>query len=576
MQDLYGLAITAAQVTAGLLLIGLVLIGVAAYRRRSHDRKHAPVAHAAGPRIGVVESTIVDDRRQLLLIRRDNIEHLVMIGGPTDLVVEGNIGAARAVPAEAGQATRPAAAAVKPATGVQQGAPIAVPPAAMPAARPEAEKPRAKPQAPAPMRALDANTPAAPHVSDQVMPAKQGGKMRPALAAVQSALSGSLGTAASASAGGQAAAAASPGAKPVAQEHGRIPAGGGRQEPASSAPAASSTAATTATTATTATAPREAPPLQAEPPPAAPATPAPATPAPSRPAPSMPRVGEPLRAELPGTEPPRKEPGQVGIPSTSRWAGAGQAVHPVVGPPAAGPDKGPAAREGTAPPKPAARTEGADKAPPRPAPQAEDADNIEGEIVRALRISPFPPLPFPANEPTHRPAAAATASAAGTPRDVGLKTGGSATANPGTTLGDLAEKLEEALAREVRSASQGRNRFNLDLDTLNFDTDRIRPAASGVEAKSPAAAANGPGQATAGAPAPAREPASQAPAHAPLNAPGPTAPAADGRREGRAAIDRPGEPPVISLSARRKEVSDPLEDEMARLLGELTGDSTRR
>jgi hypothetical protein len=33
---------------------------------------------------------------------------------------------------------------------------------------------------------------------------------------------------------------------------------------------------------------------------------------------------------------------------------------------------------------------------------------------------------------------------------------------------------------------------------------------------------------------------------------------------------------VISLNARRREASDPLEDEMARLLGELTGDTKGR
>src|SRR5581483_1340423 len=33
----------------------------------------------------------VDGRRRLVLVRRDNVEHLLMIGGPADLVVEPNI-----------------------------------------------------------------------------------------------------------------------------------------------------------------------------------------------------------------------------------------------------------------------------------------------------------------------------------------------------------------------------------------------------------------------------------------------------------------------------------------------------
>ncbi len=43
------------------------------------------------PRLSVTDAAIVDDKRRLVLVRRDNIEHLVMIGGPTDIVIEQNI-----------------------------------------------------------------------------------------------------------------------------------------------------------------------------------------------------------------------------------------------------------------------------------------------------------------------------------------------------------------------------------------------------------------------------------------------------------------------------------------------------
>jgi flagellar protein FliO/FliZ len=36
----------------------------------------------------VVETATVDQRRKLVLVRRDDVEHLVMIGGPVDMVVE--------------------------------------------------------------------------------------------------------------------------------------------------------------------------------------------------------------------------------------------------------------------------------------------------------------------------------------------------------------------------------------------------------------------------------------------------------------------------------------------------------
>ncbi|MCO6186350.1 flagellar biosynthetic protein FliO [Rhizobium sp. L1K21] len=39
-------------------------------------------------RLAVVESVALDVRRRLILVRRDNVEHLIMIGGPADLVVE--------------------------------------------------------------------------------------------------------------------------------------------------------------------------------------------------------------------------------------------------------------------------------------------------------------------------------------------------------------------------------------------------------------------------------------------------------------------------------------------------------
>ena len=40
------------------------------------------------PRLAVIETSAIDSRRQLWLIRRDNVEHLIMTGGPTDIVIE--------------------------------------------------------------------------------------------------------------------------------------------------------------------------------------------------------------------------------------------------------------------------------------------------------------------------------------------------------------------------------------------------------------------------------------------------------------------------------------------------------
>lgn len=51
------------------------------------------------PRLAVLDAAAVDARRRLVLIRRDNVEHLIMIGGPSDVVIESGIGLARREPA---------------------------------------------------------------------------------------------------------------------------------------------------------------------------------------------------------------------------------------------------------------------------------------------------------------------------------------------------------------------------------------------------------------------------------------------------------------------------------------------
>ena len=42
-------------------------------------------------RVGVVEVASLDGRRRLVLLRRDNVEHLIMTGGPVDVVIETSI-----------------------------------------------------------------------------------------------------------------------------------------------------------------------------------------------------------------------------------------------------------------------------------------------------------------------------------------------------------------------------------------------------------------------------------------------------------------------------------------------------
>ena len=92
----------------------LALIGVAAWlvRRFAGNRLGANTNRGRMPRLAVIDAAAVDGRRRLVLVRRDNIEHLLMIGGPTDIVVEPNI--VRAMPARDQMSPRAAVAGAEP------------------------------------------------------------------------------------------------------------------------------------------------------------------------------------------------------------------------------------------------------------------------------------------------------------------------------------------------------------------------------------------------------------------------------------------------------------------------------
>jgi hypothetical protein len=79
-------------------VIVLALIGLTAWLvRRFASNRLGTSARGRQPRLAVIDAASVDGRRRLVLIRRDNIEHLMMIGGPNDLVIEPNIVRAAAV-----------------------------------------------------------------------------------------------------------------------------------------------------------------------------------------------------------------------------------------------------------------------------------------------------------------------------------------------------------------------------------------------------------------------------------------------------------------------------------------------
>lgn len=121
-------------------------------------------------RLAVMDATAVDSQRRLVLVRRDDIEHLILVGGPTDVVVEQNIRllppARRAVAEDHEAIQAPAQPAPAPVP-----APVPVQPVARPAPRPAQPAPRPQyapqvPPAPQPV----ARPAAAPQAAPQVPP----------------------------------------------------------------------------------------------------------------------------------------------------------------------------------------------------------------------------------------------------------------------------------------------------------------------------------------------------------------------------------------------------------------------
>jgi hypothetical protein len=109
------------------------------------------------PRLGVVDIFNLDRQRQLVLIRRDNVEHLILVGGGSDTVIESNIqrsGVRAPAPGpvvlEAAPEAAPFAPAPHPSTAP---APIAAPaaPVAPPARMPEPARPPEPPKVPEPV-----------------------------------------------------------------------------------------------------------------------------------------------------------------------------------------------------------------------------------------------------------------------------------------------------------------------------------------------------------------------------------------------------------------------------------------
>src|SRR5215813_10290640 len=99
METIFGAEMPIAAKVLLALMIVIALAGGVFYLVRyvSAGRFGTTALRGRQPRLALIEVAGIDARRSLVLIRRDNVEHLLMIGGPTILRAVA-VGATREAP----------------------------------------------------------------------------------------------------------------------------------------------------------------------------------------------------------------------------------------------------------------------------------------------------------------------------------------------------------------------------------------------------------------------------------------------------------------------------------------------
>lgn len=78
-------------ILALVFVIGLIAIFAALARRAGWGFPAAAIKRAGSRRLAVVEVTPLDGRRRLILVRRDDTEHLLLVGPTSELLIETGI-----------------------------------------------------------------------------------------------------------------------------------------------------------------------------------------------------------------------------------------------------------------------------------------------------------------------------------------------------------------------------------------------------------------------------------------------------------------------------------------------------
>ncbi|SMQ66458.1 Flagellar biogenesis protein FliO [Devosia lucknowensis] len=118
--------------------IVLVLIVLAVWLLKWISSLSGNAVRGRNKRLAVVDTLSLDQKRQLVIIRRDDVEHLILVGGPQDLVVESGIEvedvpvatapSRRPLPTIARQRPAEPLATVPPVPAPQPQAPVKAPP----------------------------------------------------------------------------------------------------------------------------------------------------------------------------------------------------------------------------------------------------------------------------------------------------------------------------------------------------------------------------------------------------------------------------------------------------------------
>jgi hypothetical protein len=94
LQSIFGLQLSQPLVYISAVAVILLLLGIFAWVLRKisgNNSQSEGSLRGRQPRLGIVDTFQLDRQRQLVIIRRDSVEHLLLLGGTNDIVVEKSI-----------------------------------------------------------------------------------------------------------------------------------------------------------------------------------------------------------------------------------------------------------------------------------------------------------------------------------------------------------------------------------------------------------------------------------------------------------------------------------------------------